>query len=150
MRKYQSNVLFLNKAIMIEIVNVKGKFYLCLQVRVVHPKQAINELFQVNIIIFIDIHHREESFSNDPRNLRIAQNGHFVYPFIPLVRLLQQVLINVLKIRNSNRFLKIFVQDKRVLHHLNLRRNEILSIAIRNLDRQTSAFFHHDVFFFIL
>ena len=72
-RKDESHVFLANKAILVEVVDIKSELDLCLDIWIVHFEEAVHELFQINKAVAIQIKYCEESLSYDTRQLWVLQ-----------------------------------------------------------------------------
>ncbi len=54
-------------------LHIKGKFNLSFHVWIVYFEKAVNELFQINIAVAIQIQDSEKSLTNDSWKLRVLK-----------------------------------------------------------------------------
>ena len=69
MRQDQTHVLLPDEAVLVEIVDVKGKLDLGLDVRIVDLEEAVHELLQINVAITVEVEDREEPLTYDAGQL---------------------------------------------------------------------------------
>ena len=69
----------------------------------------MHELSEVDVFTFAEIKDRNKSFTYDPWQVCIGQEGDSVDSFFFVVTLRHEVLIDILEIRNGHIFLKFFV-----------------------------------------
>ena len=85
MAKHEPDIFFLDKAVMVKIIDIKGELNFGLQIGVVNPEKAVNEFLKVDVIILVDVHHGEKPFTYYSWNRSVLQDRYFVYSLRSLI-----------------------------------------------------------------
>ena len=76
------------------------------------------EFSQVNEVALAQVQDREEALANDARQVRVRQQGDFVYAFRLVIGLCDQVLEDVFKVWYGHVFLEFFIAKNFVVDKL--------------------------------
>lgn len=99
----------------IKNLHIKRELDLGLKVAVVHLKEPMYEFSEVDVFILAQIEHCKKSFSNDTWEVGVCQQSDFVDTFALVVGLGDQVLENVLEVRDSDILLELLVVQDLVI-----------------------------------
>ena len=89
----------------------------------------MDELAQINVIAAIEVQDRKESLTYDAWKIRVSQQSDFIYAFVFVIRLRNQILIDILEVRNGNILFELFIVDDLIVHKFNL----FIAIRLHNI-----------------
>ena len=80
----------------------------------------MNELTDVDVVALAKVHHSEESFADDSRQVCVCQEGHLVDALLLVVGVRDQVLEDVPEVRDGHILLELLVGEDLVVDQLDL------------------------------
>ena len=78
----------------------------------------MHELSEVDVLILAEVKHCKEPLSDDARETSVCQKGDLVDSFVLVVTLRNQILKDVLEIRNSHVLFEFLVVQNLVVNEL--------------------------------